>query len=459
MAVNRFNRKDQSVAVLSYPRGTVGRTGEGGVSTVSAQTVEKGRPKVGLVFLLGAITILGPLSIDLYLPAFPTIERELGASQAAVQLTLTGFLIGLALGQPISGPLSDAIGRRRPMLIGLTVFVAMSVVLAISPSIEILIAARFLQGAAGAFGVAVAMGMVRDLASGAAAARLLSTMMLVTGLGPILAPMVGGQLLRFVDWRGIFWFLALVATGLLVTAYLAIPETLPAERRTTGGVRSALRSYRTLVTDRVYVGYALTNGLMFGAVFGYVAAASFVYQGIYHLTPQQYGIFAGVSALGMVAMTQLNARLVSFFQPRQLLITGLVGAAGSGVVLLAIAFTQPSSVWWIAVPLFVMVASIGLVMPNGMAMALNDYPKAAGTGAALIGANQFILGGAVTALMGLGGSETAIPMAGVIAGLTLLSLTVQLVLARPRTPAATAARQRVLMRRDPTLAEATADVA
>ncbi|WP_163510625.1 multidrug effflux MFS transporter [Fodinicola acaciae] len=421
-------------------------------------SVETGRPRVGLVLLLGAITILGPLSIDLYLPAFPTIEHELGASEAAVQLTLTGFLVGLALGQPISGPLSDAIGRRRPMLIGLSVFVAMSVVLAVAPNIEILIGARFLQGVAGAFGVAVAMGMVRDLAAGAAAARLLSTMMLVTGLGPILAPMVGGQLLRFVDWRGMFWFLALVAAGLLATAYFAIPETLTAERRTVGGVRAALRSYRTLVTDRVYVGYALTNGLMFGAVFGYVAAASFVYQGIYHMTPQQYGIVAGVNALGMVAMTQLNGRLVSFFHPRRLLITGLVSAATWGVLLLAIAFTRPASVWWIAVPLFLMVASIGLVMPNGMAMALNDYPKAAGTGAALIGANQFVLGGAVTALMGLGGSATAIPMAGFIAALTLLSLTVQLVLARPRTPAATAARQRTLASRDANL-ESAAEVA
>jgi DHA1 family bicyclomycin/chloramphenicol resistance-like MFS transporter len=399
--------------------------------------------------LLGAITILGPLSIDLYLPAFPTIEHELGASEAAVQLTLTGFLVGLALGQPISGPLSDAIGRRKPMLVGLTVFLAMSVVLALSPSIEILIGARFLQGAAGAFGVAVAMGMVRDLAAGAAAARLLSTMMLVTGLGPILAPMIGGQLLRLLDWRGVFGFLAVVAAGLLVTAYFAIPETLPAARRTTGGIRSALRSYKTLISDRVYVGYALTNGLMFGAVFGYVAAASFVYQGIYHLTPQAYGVVAGINALGMVAMTQLNGRLVGRFAPRRLLITGLITAATSGVVLLGIALTRPASVWWIAVPLFVMVASIGLVMPNGMAMALNDYPKSAGTGAALMGASQFILGGTVTALMGLGGSSTAIPMALFIAGLTLLSLTVQLALARPRSRAATAARQRVLLRRDP----------
>ncbi|WP_279579675.1 MFS transporter [Fodinicola feengrottensis] len=201
------------------------------------------------------------------------------------------------------------------MLIGLTIYLAMSVLLAVSPSIEILIGARFLQGVAGAFGVAVAMGMVRDLAAGAAAARLLSTMMLVTGLGPILAPMIGGQLLRLVDWRGVFWFLAVVALGLLATAYFAIPETLPADRRTTGGVRTALRSYRVLITDRIYVGYALTNGLMFGAVFGYIAAASFVYQGIYHLTPQAYGVAAGINALGMVAMTQVNGRLVSYFAP------------------------------------------------------------------------------------------------------------------------------------------------
>ncbi|GAA1659213.1 multidrug effflux MFS transporter [Fodinicola feengrottensis] len=419
------------------------------VKTSQPTVTATGRPRVGLVLLLGAITILGPLSIDLYLPAFPTIQHELGASEASVQLTLTGFLVGLALGQPISGPLSDAIGRRRPMLIGLTIYLAMSVLLAVSPSIEILIGARFLQGVAGAFGVAVAMGMVRDLAAGAAAARLLSTMMLVTGLGPILAPMIGGQLLRLVDWRGVFWFLAVVALGLLATAYFAIPETLPADRRTTGGVRTALRSYRVLITDRIYVGYALTNGLMFGAVFGYIAAASFVYQGIYHLTPQAYGVAAGINALGMVAMTQVNGRLVSYFAPRRLLIVGVVIATLSGAVLLGIATTRPSSVWWIAVPLFVMVASIGLVMPNGMAMALNDYPKSAGTGAALMGASQFVLGGAVTALMGLGGSSTAIPMAGFIAGLTLLSLTAQLVLARPRSGRAAAARQRVLLRYEP----------
>lgn len=396
-----------------------------------------GRPPIGLVLLLGTIVILGPLSIDLYLPAFPAIESGLSTTEPAVQLTLTGFMLGLAVGQPISGPLSDAIGRRLPLIIGLAAFVVTSVLLAVAPTIEILIAGRALQGFAGAFGVAIALAMVRDLASGTAAAKLLSTMMLVTGLGPILAPMFGGQLLQLVNWRGLFWGLAIVALALMAMTYFAVPETLSADRRTTGGIPTALRSYRKLLTDRVFIGYALTNGLMFGAVFGYISASSFVYQGIYQLSPQTYGILTGVNALGMVVMTQLNSPLVSRFSPRKLLITGITTASVAGVALLAIAATRPANVVLIIVPLFVLVASMGLVLPNAMALALNDYPKSAGTAAALMGTGQFVIGGAVTALMGLGDSSTAIPMAAFIAGSVLLAATVLFTLTRRQSASTT----------------------
>lgn len=386
--------------------------------------------RLRLILVLGSVTALGPMSIDLYLPAFPAIAAELGASDAAVALSLTGCLAGLALGQLVVGPLSDAFGRRAPLLIGIGAYTVFSLLCALAPSAGTLAGLRFAQGLAGAVGMVVARAVVRDLVSGPAAARMFSVLMLVTGLAPVLAPVLGGQLLAFTSWRGLFWLLA--GFGVLLAGMVAVglPETLPAERRSSRGVLGTAHLYGRLVRTPLFMGYAVAGGLAFAAVFAYVSGSPFVYQGVYQVSPQLYGVLFGINSVGLVAVAQLNGLLVGRVEPQRLLQIGVLASAGGGVWLLGAALSRPDHVLWIALPLFVVVSALGLVMPNSTALALADHPHAAGTASALLGAFQFVIGAIAGPVVGLGGAATsAVPMALVVlvasggAALVLLSLT------------------------------------
>ena len=386
--------------------------------------------RVRIVLILGALSAFGPLSIDMYLPSLPALSRDLSASASAAQLTLSFCLLGLAVGQIVAGPLSDTLGRRRPLLVGLTAYALASLLCVIAPSIYILIALRLVQGIAGAAGIVIARAIVSDKYSGIAAARFFATLMLVNGIAPIAAPIIGGLLLQFTSWRGIFVILAIVVIGLLVAVITGLGETLPQERRQNGELRTTLATFRRLLTDRVFVGYTLSCGLAFAAMFAYISGSPFVIQDIYGLSPQVYSLIFGSNALGIAIAGQVSGRLVGRVSPRKLLVGGLTATALGGVALLLVVLAHIGLTGMLPA-LFVVVASIGMVLPNATALA--DYPRTAGSASALVGVLQFAIGAAAAPLVGVAGTRTAVPMAVIIAILGVSALLTFILLARPGT--------------------------
>jgi DHA1 family bicyclomycin/chloramphenicol resistance-like MFS transporter len=388
------------------------------------------RQRLRLVLVLGSLIAVGPLTIDMYLPALPAIVTDLQTTSAAVQLTLTGTLLGLAVGQVLIGPLSDAIGRRAPMLAGLVLHVVASVLCVIAPNVTVLGALRVLQGLGAAAVSVVAMAIVRDLFNGAAFANLFSRLMLVMGAAPILAPTLGSGLLRWTDWRGVF--VALTAFGVLLVTIsaLGLDETLPPERRRHGGVLGTLRVYGVLLRDRTFVGLVLVAGLAMAALFAYVAGSSFVYQEQYGLNAQQFGLAFGAGAVGLITATQLNVRLLRRYTPQRILVTSLGAGTAAGLGLVAFAATGFGGLVTILVSLWLVLASAGLALPNAPALAMSRHGEAAGSAAALLGAVQFGVGAVAAPVVGLLGTGS-VAMAVVVAGGMVAAMTVLLVVVRP----------------------------
>lgn len=381
--------------------------------------------------LLGGLTAFGPLSIDMYLPALPTMTSALSTTDAMLQLTLTTFVIGLAAGQLIVGPLSDTFGRRMPLLAGVAIYVGASVVAALSPSVEVLIAARFVQALGAAAGIVTARATVRDLFSGTAMTKFFSMLMLVVGCAPILAPIIGGQILNWTSWRGVFWLLTAFGALLFVVIAFALPEPLPRRRRSAAGMASVLRTYGTLLRERSFLGYALTSGLIFAALFAYISGSSFVLQGIYGLSAQEYSFVFGAGGIGIVVMGQINGRIVGRFTERSLLATG-VSVAALGSCCMVLAAVLGLGMIALLVPLIFVVSCVGLIMPNSMSLALANHPNTAGSASALLGVLQFAVGGISAPLVSLGGKDTAVPMAVTMAAFALAALLAFYTLTRSR---------------------------
>jgi MFS transporter, DHA1 family, multidrug resistance protein len=395
----------------------------------AATTVEPpGAARTALV--LGAFVAIGPLTIDTYLPALPTITRELETTSAAVQLTLTGTLVGLALGQLVLGPLSDALGRRRPLLAGTALHVLASLLVLVAPNLAVLGALRVLQGVGTAAGAVIAIAIVRDLYDGRAAATMLSRLFLVLGAAPVLAPTIGGELLRFTSWRGIFAFLAVYGVVMIIVGYRALPETLPPERRQSRGVRGTLRGYRSLFRDRAYVGLVLVAGLTMAGLFSYVSGSAFVYQGEFGLDEQQFGLLFGAGAFWLIAATQLNPLLLRRWSPAQLLVAGTVAGAAAGAALVVLAGTGTGGLPAVAGSLWAVLFACGLALPNAPALALSRHGEAAGTAAALLGAIQFGVGALVSPVVGLLGND-AVAIGSVVVTALLLAIAVLVVVVRP----------------------------
>ncbi|HEY2603607.1 MAG TPA: Bcr/CflA family multidrug efflux MFS transporter [Thermoleophilaceae bacterium] len=390
------------------------------------------RGRLLFIVVLGSLTAFGPLSIDMYLPGLPEMSRSLDATASEAQLTLTACLIGLAVGQLLAGPLSDRLGRRRPLLLGVAAYSAASVLCALSPSVEVFTGLRLVQGLAGAAGIVISRAAVRDMYAGVAAARFFSILMLVNGVAPILAPVIGGQLLKVTSWRGVFVALAVIGFALLVASAAAFHETLPPERRRSDGLRATLATFRALCRDRVFVGYALTCGLSFAAMFSYIAGSPFVLEDIYGISPQVFSAVFAANAVGIVATSQLNHRLLARFTPLALLSAAVLVGGAAGVALLAVVLIGGLGVWAVLVPLFVVVSSVGAVMPNSTALALTDHPEAAGSASALLGMLQFVIGAGVAPLVGVAGKDTAVPMALMIALLSVGAIAALAALTRRR---------------------------
>jgi DHA1 family bicyclomycin/chloramphenicol resistance-like MFS transporter len=386
--------------------------------------------RLRLLLMLGGVTAVGPLSIDAYLPAFPEIATQLDASESAVQLTLASFLVTMAIGQLLLGPLSDAWGRRRPILVGLAAYVLASLACALAPNVETLVVLRAGQGVAGAAGVVIARAVVRDLFTGSDLTRFFARLTLVFGLGPIVAPTLGSLLLEVTGWRGIFVLLAALGAAVLVAAARWLPETLPPHRRRPSDVPVLARTMGGLLRDRSFVGYALAMALGFGGMFAYIGSSSFVLQDVFGVPALQYGILFGANALGFVLVGQLSAYLAGRVPERRTLTAGLAIGALAGAVLISATVAGVGGVFAVAGPLFVFVASLGLVMPNATSLALSGHPEAAGSGSALLGFLQAPVAAIAAPLVGLGPGHSAVPMAAAVAVLTAAALAVTAMLTR-----------------------------
>jgi MFS transporter, DHA1 family, multidrug resistance protein len=402
--------------------------------TSSVREPLAGRRMAALIAVLGGLTAFGPLSMDLYLPAFPVLADELQASQAQVQLTLTADVIGLVAGQLVLGPLSDAWGRRR-LLLGATVVCAIaSLFCALAPSAAVLTLWRFVQGFSGGGGIVLARAVAADLTSGVAAARLFSLFMTLSSVAPIVAPVLGGVLLVWTgSWPVMFHLLAAINAALALAIWFVVPESLPAEERHSGGLRQTGRAFRDLARDRVFVGYALTVAFAYASLFGYISGSSFALQEHYGLSATQFSAVFALNAAGMIALGLLNARLVRRFPVRRLLVLGLVGSSAAAAVLVLVV-TAGASLGLLAVlpPLFLVVATRGLVSSNATVLGVERGSPAAGSASAVLGACMFGGGVLVTPLVGLGPEGSPVPMALVVAGGAVAALLATVLLTRTR---------------------------
>ncbi|GGN65277.1 Bcr/CflA family drug resistance efflux transporter [Actinoplanes lobatus] len=376
---------------------------------ITQDVVPPGR-RAQLALVLGSLSAFGALTIDMYLPAMPGMAGELHTSPLQVQLTLTVFVVGLALGQVIVGPLSDAWGRRRPLLAGLILYVAGSLWCALAPGVGWLLAGRVLQSLGAAAGTVLARAVVRDLYEGTAMTRFFSTLMVVNGVAPIVAPVIGGQLLTFTTWRAVFGVLAAIGAVLLIAVVFTLPESLPGDRRAPAHPGATLRTFRTLGTDRHYLRYVLAAALMFAAVFAYISGSSFVLQEAYGLSAQQFSIVFAVNGLGIILCGQLNRMLVGRVADEHTLlrISLAVAVLGSAGVLACALFDLPLALLLIC--LFLLVSMLGIVLADATSLALAGHASAAGAASSLQGLLQFLVGSLAAAAMNLSGHVTATAM-------------------------------------------------
>ncbi|NOT59754.1 MAG: multidrug effflux MFS transporter [Acidobacteria bacterium] len=377
-----------------------------------------------LVSILGALTAFGSLSVDMYLPSFPTLERELHTTSSAVQFSLAAFFIGMALGQAIYGPLADRYGRKRPLYVGIVLYVFASLGCAAAQNIETLIALRFVQAIGGCAGIVIARAMVRDLFDQRDSAKVISMLVLVLGAAPILAPTAGGYMLQHFSWRAIFLFLALFGVACFIAAVFGLDETLPAAARHTHDqpLRTAVRVYGQLLADRRYNGYAIAGAVAQAGLFAYISNSPFVFIKLYGVSEQTFGVMFGATAFGLIAASQINHRLLARWKPDEILHWIVVVLASVGVLLLLMALTGWGGMLGIWLPLVVYVAGLGFSFPNTIAGAMAHQAERAGSASALLGTLQFALATLVGSLVSAFHNHSAVPLAAAVASCGCLAL-------------------------------------
>ena len=382
-----------------------------------------------LALILGALAAMGPFSVDMYLPAFPALGESLAATPGAVQATLAVYFLGMAAGQVFYGPVADRFGRRGPLFAGLGLFAAASALCALAPDIQSLTAARLAQALGGCSGMVIARAVVRDVTDERGAVRLMASLMLVMGVAPIVAPIIGGALLPVFGWRGIFWLLALYGAAMVAVIAFLLPETLPAERRRRDGLAATLRIWAGLLRNARFMGHALAGGFIIGGMFAYIIGSPFVFMELHGVAPGHYGFYFGANAVGIIVTGQVASRLAQRREPARLLPMVLNVALVAALALLVIGATGLFGFAGIVVALFFYVAMIGGVMPLTVALGMGPHGAVAGNASALMGTLQFGIGAAVGGLLGVLQDGTALPMAAVIAACAVAGWTARRVLA------------------------------
>ncbi len=382
-----------------------------------------------LALMLGSFAAIGPLSLDMYLPGLPTLAEDLRSSTSLAQLSLTACLLGLAIGQIYLGPLSDAKGRRTPLIVSLSVYGLSSLLCAFAPTIELLLLLRFIQGIAGAGGIVISRAIVRDLFSGTDLTKFFSMLMLVNGAAPILAPVFGGQLLQFTSWRGVFIVIAILGVLMVGAAFFGIKETLSPNLRSEGGVNDTIRTFGNLVKDRAFMGYALSQGFISAAMFAYISGSPFVLQNIYGVSPQAFSVIFAMNGVGIIIASQVAGKLAGRVKEEKLLQFGLCLALFGGVFLIASVFFE-IGLAGILIALFLSVSSVGIVGTTSFSLAMQNQKKTAGSASALIGLLPFILGSLMAPLVGLGSGDSPMPMGIVMVSCQAIAMLAYFMLAR-----------------------------
>lgn len=387
--------------------------------------------------LLLLLTVFGPISMDLYLPALPALTSELGAVTSVAQLTVTACLVGLAAGQLVAGPLSDRFGRRGILLVGVTAYMLTSALCAVSPSVEMLIAARFVQGLAGGVGIVISQAAGRDVYTGGALIRFYGRLTVVGGFAAIIGPLVGGVLNTVTDWRGLFVFLAVIGAGILLISLGLFPETLSADGRISGGWAHTVRDFRTLLADRVFVGAVLNQGFLYAALFAYLSGSTFVLQDVYGLSPLEYALAFGLNSAGFMAFGYLAGRAAERWSVAGTLATGILIAGLGALGLLASGLTT-TPLWVVILSLFLLAGGVAISSPPATTLALVDYPQMAGTASSLLGMVRFGFGGVAAPLVGVAGALSILPLGVVTTVAVTLAGTAYVLLARRPTSTSSA---------------------
>ncbi|TKD72325.1 Bcr/CflA family efflux MFS transporter [Pseudalkalibacillus hwajinpoensis] len=379
-----------------------------------------GKERLGLAFLLGMLGILGPLNIDMYLPSFPGIASDLGASASLVQLSLTTCLVGLAIGQIVVGPYSDGQGRRKPLLIFIFLFAVSSILCAIAPNITTLIIARFLQGFTASAGVVLSRAVVRDVFSGRELTKFFALLMVINATAPMIAPMTGGAilLLPFATWNTIFYFLGFLGLVIVAVIKFKLPETLPPEKRMPGTISQSIHTIGSLFKDRSFIGYALTIGFVHGGSFAYVSGTPFVYQGIYNVSPQVFSILFGINGLAIISGSYMIGRLSAFFHERSLLRTAVITAVSATLFLLVMTIIE-GPLATLVVPIFIYMTAMGMVITSTFTLAMEKQGHRAGSASAVLGMLPLLFGAMVSPLVGIDES-TAVPMGTILFSTSLI---------------------------------------
>ncbi|WP_342048270.1 multidrug effflux MFS transporter [Bacillus sp. OTU530] len=380
-----------------------------------------GKKRLQLAILLGSLAFLGPFTIDTYLPSFPTIVKEFDTTASLVQISLTTCLLGLGLGQLIIGPMSDVQGRRKPLLIFLILYLIASLTCAFAPNIYFFITSRFIQGFAAAGGLVISRAVVRDVYSGRELTKFFALLMVVNNLGPIAAPIVGGSILAFTDWTGVFLVLACIGIVLFLTTAWKLEETLPQEKRMPSNFSQILKNFGSLLKDRQFTGYALTQGFIIAGIFAYVSGTPFVYQNIYGVSPQVFSLLFGINGIALMVGSHLVGRYTDVISEKTLLKIGLFVSTLSSIVLL-IALMLKAPLLAVVIPIFFLVSSLGVIATTSFSLAMETQGHIAGSASALLGLLPFVLGSLAAPLVGIAGEHTAVPMGVVIFSASFLAL-------------------------------------